>query len=839
VHHALIWLLVVEVLGLIAFPFAFSLFHRLPDRGLILSKLLGLLVSSYILWLLGLTHVAPNSRYTIIAILVVLALASALVLWRRWREIAAFLRREHTTLLMAELVFLGFYFLWLSVASNSPAINHTEKPMDFAFLNSILRSTYFPPEDPWLAGHPISYYYFGHFMMAFLTKLTAIPSSISYNLSIALIPALVGACAFSLAYNLIRLSGASVRAASSYALAAPLFLVLIGNLEGVLELIHAHGWGSEGFWQWVSIKGLDAQGSDSSLFPNEPWWWWRATRVIDTVMDGRSLDYTITEFPFFSFLLGDLHPHVSSLPFLILNLALGLNLLLSRERLGLSWLCHNPWEVFAIVLSLGALAFINIWDFPVFAALYLAVVLVRIYGDWNGQATLAIVASLSLLVPVLAGAVLLYTPFYLTLGSQASGILPLRDVSTRPLFFFLIWGLFLVLSGSFLLKQLWTAPNAGGKTLGIMAPVLVITLLPFLLWAGIELLISPFDDGIGEGVSSVGSRLGKLLPGLAVVGVALYSALLRAKRAGPEGSQKGEEMTTAFSLLALALAFYLLIGVELFYLVDFFGNRMNTVFKVYYQAWLLLAIVSAYGLYYCCSRPMLSSSPSPRPSVTPLPLGEGPGVRALVRLPLTLLGKTLRYGWIGLVVVLVLASLYYPLGAALDRAKYAGNGSSLDGLGFLRGNDSGEYEAIKWLRDEAPWGRVVEAVGDDYSEYGRISSSTGLPTLLGWKGHEHQWRGSTTPFLGREEQVAQIYRSNDPEQVRRLLDTYGVRYVYLGAREWAKYGGGQSFTAIRSRFEGFAPFLKPIFERKDVLIYERLQHSDEQEVIERDDGSAG
>ena len=859
-YDALLWLLVVEILGVIALPLTFNLFRRLPDRGLIFSKLLAILLSSYLLWLLGLTHLIPNSRYTIIAILVGLALVSFLVVRRRIPEIVSFIRRERAPLLTGELVFLGFYFLWLSVVSSAPAINHTEKPMDFAFLNSILRSTYFPPEDPWLAGHSISYYYFGHFMMAFLTKLTAIPSSISYNLSIALIPALVAAGAFSLVYNLVRLSGGAKRAAILFALAAPLFLVIIGNLEGVLEFGHARGWGSEGFWQWVSIKGIEgAQQGGSSIFPTDYLWWWRGTRVIDTVVDGVSLDYTITEFPFFSFLLGDLHAHVSSLPFLVLNLALGLNLFVSSDRLGLGWLRRNPWEVFAITLSLGSLAFINIWDFPVFALLLVGLVLVKSYGDWGGRFLSSLLHSLAVVGPVLVGAVVLYIPFYLTLDSQASGVMPVGDASTRPFFFFLVWGLFLLISGSFLVKQLWNVPGVGGLNPSLVATVLVLALLPFLLWAGVQLLalwtgweavISRLDGrGIGgEGV--VGARFGKVLPGLAMAAIALYSMLLMVKNGG--------ERATAFSMLPLAIAFYLLVGAELFYLVDFFNNRMNTVFKVYYQAWLFLAIVSAYGLYYLWSRPFdLPSIPSlvrrgqrgggfpslvrkgQRGGGFPSLVrkgqeesgGDGPQVlQAIRRLPVGIMRSWLRYGWVGLLAVLLAASLYYPVGAALDRTDNFGEGNTFDGLAFLKTTRPGEYEAIKWLRDQAAWGRIVEAVGDDYSEYGRISASTGLPTVLGWKGHEHQWRGSTKPFQGREDLVAQIYRGRDPERVERLLETHDIRYVYLGARERAKYGASQ--------FHEFSAFLEPAFQAEGVVIYQRLSHR-EGGIPEGDDGRAG
>ena len=824
-HHALIWLLTIEVLGLVAFPLTFSLFRRLPDRGFALSKVLALLLASYVLWVVGLTHLLPNAQYTVVLIVALMALVSLLVLRLREREIWCFIRSEWPSLLAGQLVFLGLFFLWVSLVSFSPAINHTEKPMDFAFLNSILRSTHFPPEDPWLLGHSISYYYFGHFMMATLTKLTAIPSAVSYNLATALLPALLGAGAFSLVYNLIRLSGARMRNAILFGLAAPLFLLLLGNLEGVLELVHARGWGSEGFWQWVSIKGLEGgNGSSLGIFPSDYLWWWRGTRVIDSIVEGASLDYTITEFPFFSYLLGDLHAHASALPFLVLNLALGLNLFVSAERLGLSWLRNNLWQVFGLALSLGALAFINIWDFPVFAALFFVTVLVKSYGDWSGQAQHAVLSALVLAVPVLAGAVLLYLPFYLDLGSQVSGIAAVGDISTRPLFFFLIWGLFLLLSGSFLMRQLLDVAAWKERAPGPLTVVLVVTLLPFLLWAGWELLalwtgwgglIRRLDGGVVGSELAVGARFGKLLPGLAIVGLASYIGLSKVRHGG--------DRATVYPLLVLALAMYLLVGAELFYVVDLFGNRMNTVFKLYYQAWLLLAIVSAYGLHYWLSRPM--------PSLWRLGTGHGKGFGLPRGLSSRSLGRSVRYAWMALVGVLILASVYYPVGAALDRTKGSG-GNTLDGLAYLKkGGNASEYEAIRWLWEVAPRGRLVEAAGDGYTEYGRISASTGLPTMLGWKGHERQWRGLGSSKLldEREAQVESIYSSDDPEYLREILEAFDIRYVYVGARERAKYGGGH--------FDKFPSLVQPVFQAEGVVIYERLRPG-EQGIINSDVGDA-
>jgi len=160
------------------------------------------------------------------------------------------------------------------------------------------------------------------------------------------------------------------------------------------------------------------------------------------------------------------------------------------------------------------------------------------------------------------------------------------------------------------------------------------------------------------------------------------------------------------------------------------------------------------------------------------------------------------------------------VGAVLDRTgilreEHTISDNTLDGLAFLQQNAPGEYAAIQWLRDDAPWGRMVEAVGDDYSDFGRISSSTGLPTVLGWKGHELQWRSSISSFQGREEDVRTIFSSDDSAEVLQLLDLYDVRYVYLGSRERRTYGGENL-----SDFDGF---LRTAFEQDGVIIYEMVQ----------------
>ena len=855
---ALVWIITLEFLGVLGFPLAFALFSRLPDRGYSVAKAFALLLLAYLLWVFGLTQVIPNSLGTI---LVIILLGAAVSIWltiQQRQSMLLFLRSEWRTLLIAEGIFLGFFLIWLGIVSEVPAINHTEKPMDFAFLNAVLRAEHFPPEDPWLAGHPISYYYFGHFIMASLTKLTTSAPAVGYNIALALVPALVAAASFGLVYNLIRLSGGSRGAGLGYGLLAPVLVVLIGNLEGVLELAHNQGWGGSGFWQWVGIKGLDgvtqaaagynialllipaliaaasfglvyilirlsggSRGAGSgygligpvlvllaaklagafeglgSLFPDQGWWWWRATRVIDTLADGQSLDYTITEFPFFSFLLGDLHPHVTSLPFLLLFLSLSLNLFLSSRRVGLDWLRRNPWEFGAVALTLGSLSFINSWDFPTYTAILGLLLFAKAYGEsWEDRLSpgtpptldplgLAAKNAALMVIPLVVAAALLFLPFYWDFSSQAGGILPYTGPGTRPLLFLVVIGLPFLLGAAFLFKQLKGLPRFNRADAPALLMVLTLGLFPWLLWVVLMLSLSLFAGGAGLDagldIGRIAGRTLLVLPGLAVVGLAGFSALQRSKT--------GQEGMTVFPLLLLAVAAYLLVGAELYFVADGFGNRMNTVFKLYYQAWLLLALAGAYGVYYWQAHASLRSM-------------------AL---------RLAHYGWTVVAALALIASLYYPVGAVLERTGLLDPGetladNTLDGLAYVKESDPDEYAAIAWLRVQDSHGNMVEAVGDDYTSYGRVSGSTGIPAILGWKGHELQWRGDPRLFQGREDSVAEIYQSPDPSQVRELLEQYDVQYVYAGRRE------NTSYQPIK--LGGFPDFLETVFQQGNVTIYE-------------------
>ena len=177
-----------------------------------------------------------------------------------------------------------------------------------------------------------------------------------------------------------------------------------------------------------------------------------------------------------------------------------------------------------------------------------------------------------------------------------------------------------------------------------------------------------------------------------------------------------------------------------------------------------------------------------------------------------------RLGWLGATVAILGLALVYPVTVALERTDGFRNDQSLNGLVHVRQGEPMEYEAIEWLNENVSGVPVIlEAFGNDFSGSGRISSRTGLPTVIGWLNHELQWRGrpssdgSDTPFTERPEEVETIYTTTDVQTARSLLDKYDVEYVYVGRLEREKYGG--------DGLGKFQQFMIPVFENEGVTIY--------------------
>jgi len=859
IFAAIRWWAVLLLLGVAATPLAYTLFRRLPDRGYAFARLLGLLLASYLFWLLGSLGFLANNLGGILVAVLLLVAASAWAYRRSQGEVLAWARAHARYVLTVEVLFAVIFFLWVWVRAQNPAITGTEKPMEFAFLNAAGRTPTMPLLDPWLSGFAISYYYFGYVMTSVLARLAMVPEPIAFNLGIAWLVAGSALGAFGLVYNLVaagRKEGER-RAALLLGLVAAVALPLAGNLQIILELLHANGIGSAAFWAWLDVRDISGPAVETGFGSGGPrfWWWWRSSRVIHEYhlygVAEEGLE-PIAEFPGFSFILGDMHPHVLALPFAFLSLGVALlwwlrppstideEAWLSRGLAGrfgllLGEIGLPTWALTALVL--GGLSFLNTWDVLIHLFVVAGAFVLnrwRQRGAWHNRLLgQGVMVGILLALP----AILLYLPFYLGFRSQAGVpyLLPMLMRPTRLAHFLIIFGMPLT-SIVVLLAVLVARQRRRPWRLALLLPAAIILLLLVLMallgWViavtpegGSRLLSLAENLGLGlapqpEGAGRLGWALsavfrimpavlaarlaspwlilllGTLMGLVPMLWVTLFRERERVGEPAPVAAEESAPVDSApadgvpanndytplpFVLLLILTGALLTIGPEFVYLRDFFGTRLNTVFKFYYQAWVLFGVSALFALDWLWRRA--------RPAA---------------------IAATAVYG------LLLALALLFPIFGISSRAQEYEHPPTLSGIDHYRYTSPGEYAALTWLRENVEGVHIIlEAVGGSYSPqgHGRVSATTGLPTVLGWPFHEQQWRGDTVEQGEREPAVAEIYGDAPWPQTEALLDRYDVAYIYVGPLEVSTYG-----EQAREKFEGL---LDVAYRNESVTIYRR------------------
>ncbi|GBD26194.1 Serine/threonine-protein kinase PknD [bacterium HR30] len=312
----------VELLGLSLYPLVRHWFVRPGTLGL--AKPLGVLLFAYCAWLLAGWRIAPFSQGTLGVLTVIFLLVGAFA-WRAHGRV----RMSRGEILATEGIFWVVFAFFLAVRAFNPEIYWGEKPMDFSFLNVLYRTTYLPPPEPWFAGSPLHYSYFGYFMIASLGKALGIDPALAYNLGIALIAGLTAAAVFA--------AGTMVSDRWGVGLLAAFLAVMIGNLAGPREL-------------WGAHRSINFD------------YYWATSRVIRD---------TINEFPFWSFLFADLHAHVMVMPLTMTFVALMVRWIRSRVMSPPEPLPASNAVVLLLLLALtlGAITTTNTWSTPTYVLL--------------------------------------------------------------------------------------------------------------------------------------------------------------------------------------------------------------------------------------------------------------------------------------------------------------------------------------------------------------------------------------------------------------------------------------------------------------------------------------
>ena len=240
----IIWYVLILILAVVNLPLTWRLFKALPSRGYALSRPLGLLLWGYLFWLFTSLQLLHNDLAgQLVAFGLVLVINLLVLRGGRAKELWAWIKTNRRLIFTTEALFLVAFGLWTFVRAANPAIIGTEKPMEMAFINAILRSPTFPPNDPWLSGYAISYYYFGYVLAAMLIRVSGVDAAIGYNLMSALWFALTAIGAYGVLFDLLagnqHKEGKIPGWIYTASLLAPFMLLIVSNWHGFLDILHS------------------------------------------------------------------------------------------------------------------------------------------------------------------------------------------------------------------------------------------------------------------------------------------------------------------------------------------------------------------------------------------------------------------------------------------------------------------------------------------------------------------------------------------------------------------------------------------------------------------------
>jgi YYY domain-containing protein len=836
------WYLFIALLGWVIFPFTRLAMGGLADKGYALSRLVGMVVFAWLAWIsgsLGLTV----SRGLLLAAFGIILLLGLGIAWMTRKELVEEIRANWRHYLRLEALGLLFFLIFLAVRLGNPDLWHPykggEKPMDFSYFNAVLKSSTFPPYDPWFAGGYINYYYYGFVLVGMPVKLLGIVPSVAYNLILPTLFSLLGMGAFSVGFSLVHgaqpanlserieasakwqvrwksfwtvlrkkqaanqvesvsvtenMPNHALRNAWLGGIAAAAGMVLLGNLGSVRMVWHGlmriaapggtidpssffqrFGWTFQGFFKYLAGTPLPYPPGD---------WYWIPSRVYS--------GEPITEFPLFTFLYADLHAHMMAIVLTGLAIAWTLSVLLKKWqwKAGLrGWLEFGCTMVLG-GLVVGALRPTNTWDFPTY--LILAGLVIFYTGFRYGQLSKSFLPNLGHDLRRLilsAGAAVLFTglaflfyqPFAHWYGQAYTALDFYKGDRSAFWSYITHWGLFLfILLSWFIQESVDWMTKTPASHLKVLKPYkILIQFLAILLLLAIVFL-----------------TLQKIFIGWLVLTMAAWALVLMLR----PGLSDAKRLALFMSGTALTVT----LVVELVTLRGDLG-RMNTVFKFYLQAWSMFAVSSGAALIWL--------------------IPEINKIRKLV-------WKT---AWMIGLVILVGGTAWFPLLAGNDKIKdriASTAPHTLDGMTYMEYstyNDQGveldlsqDYRAIRWMQENVKGSPViVEGNAPEYRWGTRFTIYTGLPGVVGWNWHQRQQRAvlAVDWVWPRVDEINAFYSGINPTDAQSFLEKYDVRYIIVGQMERVYYP-----AEGLAKFEDLnGVYWKEVYREQNTVVYEVIQ----------------
>ncbi len=803
----IVWYLVILALGVCTYPLVRAALPGLRDRGYPLARVAGLLLWAWFAWMagsIGLTY----SRLTIALCLALVVVIGGVLAYRQREELAEEWRKQKRYFLLVEGLFLAFFLLDLAIRLGNPDLWHEskggERPMDFAYFNAILKSTTFPPYDPWFAGGYINYYYYGYVIVGTPVKLLGIVPSIAFNFILPTLFAMLGMGAFSVGWNLLSGRASPVEGeldeftwqdllhhpALWAGLAGAAAVVLLGNLgiprlyfQGFQRLVAPGGAiDNASFFQHISwaVRGFFRALSGTPLPYGPGDWYWFPSRALPDSSGG-----PITEFPFFTFLYSDLHPNMMAYPLTVLAIAWVLSLVLSRAK----WkgMVEAGLGLFLGALVIGALRPANTWDFYTYLAL---AEIVLVYCLWRyaevDRIPVQMPEQMKRLVLCLGAAaalailsMLLYQPFNHYFYQAYNSIQAWKDGRSNLSSYLVHWGVFLFFVVSWMTWETreWLAStplSSLRKLQPYVGIILAAVLFLILLLVYLQFWVMKPENGGWRGVT------------------VLWLAMPLAAWAGVLILRPGLPDIKRLVLFMIGTSLFLTMFVEIFVVAGDVG-RQNTVFKFYLQAWIMLGLSSGAGLVWLL--------PEIRKWLSGWRISWGVAASLLVAgagLFMLIGGSGKIRDRMAPLAPHTLDSMTY-----MAYAQYSEYGVTM--------NLAEDYRAIRWMQENVKGSPVISeaaAAGVQYAWLSRFSIYTGLPDVVGWQWHQQQQRVmQNDEVIARGQEQDAFYTTADINAARAFLQKYAVRYIIVGQLERAKYApGAPGGPVLAGEPDGLAKF---------------------------------
>ena len=731
------WYLALLAAGIAGLLPAQLLFGRLWSAGLFYARPLALVVVAYLTWTISAVGGVPYGTTLVTGALLAVVAWSGVIAWRRPELVTRLIERRRA-LLAGEVLFIALFALFVLVRAQAPDAVFTEKPMDEMLLTSVHSAQQMPPEDAWFAGRTISYYHLGHVAVDAVARIGGVGTGIAFTLGVATAGALAGVAALGLAGDLAMLARPLRQRRETPWLAggvAVVALLWVSTLGGPLDVLAANGLGGEALYSPLGVAGLPPEQGAAGGVPDGFWWWWRATRILPD---------TITEFPAFSLILGDLHAHLLALPLGIVAAAVALTAFDGSTQLTWrSWQRRPEALVLAAVLF-ASIAMTNTWDAAIFGALWLvAGVAAFLAVGWSVLP--AVFGMARHLLPPAVLALLLAWPFFSGLEAPPVGLGLVAGAGSDPTRFLLVW---LPLAAPVLGAAVLVRPGVSRSALRWSG---ALAALPVVLWVVAAAALEP---------AAFSARGGGWLT-LALLVAASALALAASATAYHEGDR-----ARAGWLGLTGAAAIVILTTELVYLNDDFENRMNTVFKFWFSGWMLLALAGGAAVADAAD----TAAEARRAG------GQFPP------------GFAWRAPVAALAGAVFLLTLIYAPAAAVSRGD-EGQERGLNSVAHLERSQPGLAAAIGWVRTNLGADDVIlEAAGESYEQTNYVSRLGGVATVVAWPGHQRQWRSDADEVNRRVLDVTTFYAAGAGPVALEIAQRYGITHVVIGQEEERRYG---------------------------------------------------